>query len=243
MNTVKTFKKSFKFLIRNYNIVLIFVIAVLQAFPTCGQSEDKLGSWYIYNGFFNFTPKYQLFFETQLRTYEVISDPETFFLRPYFNYNFNRNFQLGLGLEYHANWTYEELAEDRVKTEEFRTTLQSMIFHSIDRVNMQHRYRYEFRNVDGSNRQRTRYRVQATTPINKKKMDPGAWFFNVFNEFLIDTNPELAMSQNRFYFAGGYQFNKSLNFQLGYLIISRPTTTHHRLQFFLTHKLFFYEKE
>ena len=68
----------------------------------------------------------------------------------------------------------------------------------------------------------------------------GGWFID--NGFLIDTETKLSLSQYRFYPAGGYQFTKSVNFQFGYLIIARSSATHHRLQFLLTHNIYFYEK-
>lgn len=116
-----------------------------------------------------------------------------------------------------------------------------MLFQKVDRVSIQHRYRYELRNVEGDHLQRARYRIQATIPINNKSIEKGTVFLNTFNEFLVDTEPKLSFSQNRFYLAGGYQLTKSFNFQFGYLIISRSSTVHHRLQFLLTHKLYFYE--
>lgn len=206
-----------------------------------GQSEDKLGSWYIYNGFFNISPKIELFFESQLRTYEVFSNPETFFLRPYFNYNITKHVQTGLGLEYHKNWTYDAIKENKVSSEEFRVTLQTMLFQKEGRVALQHRYRYEFRHVEGDKLQRMRYRIQATIPLTSNSLDPGTIFLNTFNEIMIDTKPGFNFSQDRIYLAGGYQFNKALNLQVGYLAILKPNVVHHRLQFFITHKLYFYE--
>ncbi len=164
-----------------------------------------------------------------MRTWETFSNPENFFLRPYFNYNLTSNIQTGLGLEYHKTWTYDENPNEKVSSDEFRITLQSMLFHKIDRVSLQHRYRYEFRNVDEKKLQRTRYRIQATIPLNNRSMEKGTIFFNVFNEFMIDTEPKLNFSQNRFYVAAGYQFTKSLNFQFGYLTIARESTVHRRL--------------
>lgn len=225
------------------SLSLLILIAISASFNARAQSEDQLGSWYIYNGFFNVSPKVELFFETQLRNWETFSNPENFFVRPYFNYNVTQNFQPGIGLEYHKSWTYAEDPDDKVSSEEFRLTLQTMLFHKIGRVSLQHRYRYEFRNVEGDHLQRTRYRIQATIPINKKSVEKGTFFMNTFNEFMVDTKPKLALSQNRFYVAGGYQFSNSLNFQFGYLIISRTTSTHRRLQFLLTHKLYFYDRE
>ena len=221
----------------------LLFISVILTLPNLafGQSEDKLGSWYIYNGFFKFSPKYELFFETQLRTYEVFSNPETFFLRPYFSYNLNENIQPSLGLEYHKAWTYDEVPENKTYTEEFRVTLQMMIFQNVGRVYFQHRYRYEFRDVSGSKKQRMRYRIQATIPLNNKLIEKGTYFLAFFNEIMVDTKPAFNFSQNRVYAAAGYQLNKSLNLQVGYLAIFKPGKVENRLQFFFTQKLWFFK--
>lgn len=227
---------------RSIKTIFLILVTTITFSESHSQSDSKLGSWYIYNGFFNFSPKLELFFETQLRLWETFSNPETFFVRPYFNYNIHPNFQAGIGLEYHSNQTYAEDPDDRQQSTEYRLTMQGMAFQNIGRVALQHRYRYEFRNISTGNRQRTRYRIQATIPINKKVADKGVFFANTFNEFLIETEPRLQFDHNRFYIAGGYHFTKHLNFQFGYLFVSREETTHNRLQFFLTQKLFFYEK-
>jgi len=221
--------------------LLAFLLFLLISAPGYGQSEDKLGSWYIYNGFFNINPKVEIFFETQLRNYEVFSNPEVFFLRPYFNYNITKQVQTGLGLEYHKSWTYDEVPENKVSTEEFRVTLQTMLFQKEGRVALQHRYRYEFRDVGSEKLQRMRYRIQATIPLTGKAIEPGSIFINMLNEIMVDTKPGFNFSQDRVYLAGGYQFNRSLNLQVGYLAILKPDVVHHRLQFFITHKLYFYE--
>jgi hypothetical protein len=206
------------------------------------QSEDKLGSWYIYNGFFKFNPKYELFFDAQLRTYEVLSNPETFFVRPYFSYNLNENIQPSLGLEYHKAWTYDDVPENKTYVEEFRVSLQMMIFQTVGRINFQHRYRYEFRDISGDKKQRMRYRIQATVPLNSKTIEKGTYLLNFFNEILVDTKPTFEFSQNWVYAAAGYQFNRNLNLQVGYLAIFRTGTLENRLQFFLTQKFWFYKE-
>ena len=221
-------------------IALLFLLVALgkQAFS---QSEDKLGSWYIYNGFFKFSPKVELFFETQLRNYEVFDNPETFFVRPYFTYNINDHLQPGFAFEFHKAWTYDEIPENKIAINEYRMTLQMMVFQSLGRARIQHRYRFEFRNVDGDNLRRMRYRFQCTLPISSENMVQGVFFANANAELMIDTNPVLDVNQNRLYLAGGYQFTDNLNFQLGYLAVFRQATTHHRLQFFLTQKIWFYK--
>ena len=221
---------------------LIICSIVFISNQTFSQEEDKLGSWYIYNGFFNFTPKFELFVESQLRTWEVVSNNQSFFIRAFFNYNLTKSFQLGFSQEYHINWSYAENPDDKLRTEEYSTNLQAILFQAIDRVAIQHRYRYEFRFLDESGKQRTRYRIQLGIPITGEKIKNGVVFATVGNEFLIDTKPALQFSQNRLYAMLGYQFTSSLNFQFGYMYIARSASPNwHRLQFFLTQKLFFYE--
>ncbi len=208
--------------------------------PSFGQEWDKPGSWYVYNGFINFSPKVELFLESQLRTWEPITNIQNLFFRPYLSYNFTANFQVGLGQEYHMNWTYAENKADKVKTEEYRTTLQVMLFHKLDRVSIQHRYRYEFRFLDQAGNQRTRYRIQLGIPITDEKMGKGVVFSTIGNEFMVDTQKELALSQMRSYAMLGYQFSNTTHFQFGYMYISQPSASGlHRLQFFLTQRFAF----
>ncbi|MGB5236872.1 MAG: DUF2490 domain-containing protein [Flavobacteriaceae bacterium] len=224
-----------------YRIYILFGLVLFFAGSVFSQEGDKLGSWYVYNGFLKFSPKTELFVESQWRTYEPIGNTQTFFFRPFFSYNFNPNFQLSLGQEYHMNWSFETDTQARVKTEEYRTTIQPMLFHSIGRVSFQHRYRYEWRFLDEKGKQRTRYRIQLGIPISAPEMAKGVWFTTVGNEFMVDTRPDVQLSQMRTYAMLGYQIGKKTHIQFGYMYISRPRSDNlHRLQFFLTQKFNFY---
>ena len=205
------------------------------------QEGDKPGSWYVYNGFLKFSPKFEIFVESQWRTYEPIDNTQTIFLRPFFSYNFNPNFQLSLGQEYHMNRTFATAEQGMVRTEEYRTTIQPMLFHNIGRVSFQHRYRYEWRFLDEKGKQRTRYRIQLGIPLSAPRMAKGVWFTTVGNEIMVDTKPDIQLSQMRTYAMLGYQISKKTHVQFGYMYISRPDVDNlHRLQFFLTQKFDFY---
>ncbi len=223
---------------------LYLVLVLLLCCLTKGASQEgeNLGSWYVYNGFFNFSPKFELFAEAQIRTWEPINNIQNAFIRPFFNYNINTSLQVGISQEYHANWSYAAMSENRIKTEEYRTTLQGILYQKIDRVSIQHRFRYEFRFLDESGKQRTRYRLQLGIPITNPIITKGVWFATLGNEFMINTKPKLDMSQNRAYAMLGYQLSKSTHFQFGYMYISRPEQDNlHRLQFFFTQKLYFFD--
>ena len=222
-----------------YRILCITTFLTL-GFVTEGLSQegDKLGSWYVYNGFFKFSPKFELFAESQVRTWEPINNIQTFFIRAFASYDLNPSFQLGIGQEYHNSWTYSENAEDKVKTNEYRSTLQAVLFQKVGRVTVQHRYRYEFRFLDESGKQRTRYRLQLGIPISNDTMDKGVWFATAGNEFLINTMPDVDLAQYRLYGMFGYQFSHSTHVQFGYMHIAQSNRDNlHRLQFFLTQKL------
>ena len=228
MNTIK---KNYVF----FGLLILFTGSIL------AQEGDKLGSWYVYNGFLKFSPKTELFIESQWRTYEPIGNSQTLFFRPFFSYNFNSNFQLSLGQEYHMNWSYETETQPRVKTEEYRTTIQPMLFHNIGRVSFQHRYRYEWRFLDEKGKQRTRYRIQLGIPLSAPQITKGVWFTTLGNEFMVDTKPDVQLSQMRTYAMLGYQVGKKTHIQFGYMYISKPRGDNlHRLQFFLTQKFKLY---
>ena len=220
---------------------LLLAFLFLQGSKAYCQADDKLGAWYIYNGSYFVDPKVELFFETQLRFYKPLSNVEEFFLRPMANYYFSPLVFAGLGYSYGNTWTYVEDNEDKERTIEHRLIIQAGFNHKISRTKIQHRYRFEQRWFESGNRQRFRYRLQATIPINGKEMIKGIFFINMYDEIFINAKPELAFDQNRLYLAGGYQFNKTLNLQIGYLYQSRSTANFNRLQFFLTQRLDFYE--
>lgn len=226
-----------------YLFFVCFLLVVLfsQCRKSFGQADEKLGAWYIYNGSYYVDPKVELFFETQIRFYKPISNIEEFFLRPMANYHFSPLFFAGLGYSYGNSWTYDENKDDKERKTENRLILQAGLNHNITRTKIQHRYRFEQRWFESGNRHRFRYRLQATIPINGKIIEKGTFFVNAYDEIFINSKPELSFDQNRLYIAGGYQFNKTLNLQIGYLYQSRATANFHRLQFFLTQKLVFYK--
>ena len=218
-------------------LLTVIGILIVSLQSVSGQEAGKLGSWYVYNGFINLSPKLELFLESQLRTWEPITNAQNLFFRPYLSYNITPDFQVGLGQEYHMAWTYAENTDDKVKSEEYRTTIQMMLFHKVARVSIQHRYRYEFRFLDEAGNQRTRYRIQLGIPITDEKMGKGVVFSTVGNEIMVDTQKELALSQMRSYAMLGYQFSNTTHLQFGYMFISRPSASGlHRLQFFLTQR-------
>ena len=206
------------------------------------KAEDHLGAWYIYNGFFDIAPRFEVFVELQLRNYEVFQNPETYFLKPYFNYNISKNWQAGFSTEFHKAFSYSSEPDLRIETSEFRFALQSINGYRVGKWRFQHRFRYEFRDRTDGNSQRYRYRFQATRPLSGDDMVKGVFFFNTNNELFLNTAPMAEFDQNRLFAACGYLFTDNINLQLGMNMVSNPEGHHFRLQVFFTHRLAFYKK-
>ena len=148
--------------------ILFFTTGTVISF---GQEQDKLGSWFIYNGSFYPNQKVEFFFETQLRLYEPLSNREEFFLRPIINYHFSPVFSAGLGYSYGMTWNYTENEDDKIKSTEDRLIIQATFNQHIQRTRFQHRYRFEQRWLDNGNQQRFRYRLQVTIPLNSTSIE------------------------------------------------------------------------
>ena len=102
------------------------------------------------------------------------------------------------------------------KATEFRLWEQMTINQFLERLKIEHRYRVEQRWVNGIYRNRFRYRLNLTVPLNHAKIGPNTFFISVYDE-LFANNKAPHFERNRFSAALGYQFDKSLSMQAGWL--------------------------
>ena len=222
-------------------IILAFGLLGSMAVSARAQNaEDKLGNWLIYNGTFRFSDHWSMFTEAQVRLWEVASNVNELLVRASAHYNFSPNVMVGLGYLRADSWPFED--GDR-ETIENRLYQQFGLLMSWDRTRFEHRYRLEQRwlQSDGETRYSTRlrYRLQVTTPLNRKSMEPGAIFLNFYDEIFINFDETRVFDQNRLYGAGGYQFTEHSNLQLGLLWQARTSADFFKLQIFYTHNFDF----
>lgn len=228
--------------------LLLFVAALfgmMSATARAQEAEDKIGTWLIYNGTLRFSPQWSIFTEAQLRLWTVVSDPEEAFARVAGHYDFPESpAMVGLGYMINGSWTYPE--GDKSRTEN-RIYQQFGLRQRWLRAHIDHRYRFEQRwrkRADTGTTSfslRARYRIQVTTPLNMKEMDPGAWFLNFYDEIFVSFDNPRAFDQNRLYGAAGRQFTPTSNLQIGLLWQARASADFLRLQLFYTHNFNFHE--
>jgi len=207
-----------------FKSVAVFAVAALvltSPLPVLADDdpEDELGTWLIWNGTLQFTDRWFLFTESQLRSWETTSDFEEFFLRAIGLYQTSEKTWLGLGYSWIKKDPYQDQGEE--------STENRLMYQFTGKQNwrvsvFEHRLRLEQRwietNGDTHYENRFRYRLQYTVPLGKDSIGPRTPFLNFNNEIFIRFgNVDKNFGQNRLYGAWGWQFDRLSNLQLGLL--------------------------
>lgn len=201
-----------------YLICSVFISINVKAQNPVEKAENELGNWLMYFGTHKISEKYSLHYETQLRNYEIISNFNQLLPRVGLNYHIDENSIVTAGYafiptqnEFDKGWGKEMVTENRIWE-------QFILRNSINRVKIRHRYRLEQRWVKAGDitnyKNRARYMLSLKLPISKNEESP--LFISFYDEIFlnISDNP---FDQNRLFAALGFQVNKQMNIQLGYL--------------------------
>ena len=197
---------------------LICIIFISNNIKGQNPAENELGNWLMYFGTHKISEKYSLHYETQLRNYEIISNFNQLLPRVGLNYHIDESSIVTAGYafiptqnEIDKGWGKEMVTENRIWE-------QFILRNSINRVKIRHRYRLEQRWVKAGDittyKNRARYMLSLKLPISKNEESP--LFISLYDEIFlnISDNP---FDQNRLFAALGFQVNKQMNIQLGYL--------------------------
>ena len=205
-------------MIKKIIFYLICIVFISNNVKGQNLEENELGNWLMYFGTHKISEKYSLHYETQLRNYEVISNFNQLLPRVGLNYHIDESSIVTAGYafiptqnEFDKGWGKEMVTENRIWE-------QFILRNSINRVKIRHRYRLEQRWVKAGDittyKNRARYMLSVKLPISKNEESP--LFISLYDEIFlnISDNP---FDQNRLFAALGYQVNKQMNIQLGYL--------------------------
>eukprot|EP00388_Colpodella_angusta_P004929 GDKJ01015672.1.p1 GENE.GDKJ01015672.1~~GDKJ01015672.1.p1 ORF type:complete len:277 (-),score=37.70 GDKJ01015672.1:362-1192(-) len=159
--------------------------------------------------------------------------------RPWLHYQFNPNIRFSLmPLGWIGSNRFKEGSPSAFFSE-IRVSPQVMLTQNFGRVRIDNRLRYEFRwfgqNQDVNNKsflyggdfstttfkERFRYQLKVTVPINHAKMDDNTLYAQTYNELFVNTGEQVAntnlLDQNRVLIGLGYKFNKYLAVEAGYM--------------------------
>lgn len=226
---------------------ILALAVLLSAVPLTAQiDEDQMGAWYMY--FFNARFKEStLGFQgdIQYRNWNLGGDLEQLLLRGGFNFQpkgSKSRFTLGYG-----NITTGTFGEETSTVMEHRIYQEALMPHNpLNRVYLNHRFRYEQRFVENQDfRTRYRYALFMSIPFNKPEVTRSAVYLSLYNELFINGQREIGddrtvelFDRNRTYLGLGYAFTDRLRIQGGWMYQLTDNWKKGQLQLSLHHRIF-----
>ncbi len=211
------------------NKICIFFCFTFLCFKMQAQNspENKLGTWYMYNGSHQLSEKYSLKTMAHFRYYEVTSQFQQEIYRLGVNYAFNPKTNLTLGLSYSTADTEYDISSRNLYEYRFYEDLN---LKSIwGKFTAKHRFRLEQRfihkNIIINQFQNwLRYNLNVSYPLSEK------FSAYVFNEIFLNLNRPETFAQNWTGAGFLYKLNKNIKLKTGYFQIKLPNATLKRLQ-------------
>jgi len=217
----------------------IFIVASLLVlnFSQLNAQSTDLGNWFIYIGNQRFAEKWNWWNEVQHRNYNVAGDLEQLIVRTGIGRNLTEgNNNLLLGYAFIHSEPYTPGSSVKSSVNEHRIFQQFITRQSFGRVFLQHRYRLEERFLPDRFRARFRYFLGLNIPMNKPKMEQGAWYLSLYKEFFLHTD-KAVFDRNRGYGALGYQMGKDVRLEMGLMTQMQETRSRGQFQIALFNNL------
>ena len=199
--------------------ILIFSVFLSNTITSqSSPSEDNLGSWLMYFGTHHLNDKFSIHYETQLRTYETSCNFFQLLPRAGLNYKIDDNSMVTAGYAliptskgFGEGWGNDMVIENRIWQ-------QFILRNKVGNLSIRHRYRLEQRWIEKNDnttyKNRARYMLSLKIPLSKNKDFP--LFLSVYDEIFLNLSDN-PFDQNRLFGAIGFQLNKNMNIQAGYL--------------------------
>lgn len=226
---------------KKYIIVIAVVICNFTNTTAQNRGEDNLGSWFMFFSTNRISEKMSIHAEAQYRTYEFGSNFNQLLLRSGLTYNISDNATVTLG---YANITTDDTftePDGEENVNENRIYQEFVLGNSLGKLKFSHRYRLEQRFIappqgENTTEHRARYFLRVTYPLND------TWFLTAYNEIFINLQNDF-FGQNRLFGALGYNVNKDVSLQMGYLKNDFAVDTFDRFQLAMFIKTDFRKKK
>jgi len=188
--------------------------------------------WFALNSNIKLHKKFGFAFDSQLRFVQNLESYQHYIRNGLEFYITPKLSIVPIGYMYVWNFQYGKQPGAFANNEQ-RIWQQVIYKHNSGKFFFNHRFRMEERFIqkhhsetDGSIAydgfdtyvDRVRYRLQVQIPLNKPKVEAGAWFITVYDEVFYSWGKPVTFhkpDQNRMYAAIGYQFSSKLSIQGG----------------------------
>lgn len=223
---------------KTYISFIIFTLHILLGYSQ-SSPENKLGSWYMFDGTHKVSEKWSVKTGVQLRSFEVTDNINLLFLYTGANYHLNKSILLTLAYCYlDIDRSYALTGETHLY--ENRPYEQISYKHQLLQLPIYHRLRLEHRFLnyrhDHTILNRVRYRIGTKIKLSKTV------FVNLNNEFFANLKDDV-FTENRLVGTFGFNLSKTTNIQLGYMNHKLNGLNLHRLQVGLYLKTDFTKKK
>ncbi len=193
----------------------LFFLFCIYSISLIGQSND-LGSWNILNVKYSLNNKWSAFGEGQLRSLKLYNDFHYYEYKGGIDYKASKALKITLGAGSYQ--TYKEGGDFVLpkNNNEIRIWPQVALSQAIGNINIEQRYRTEFRFTSNGYRNRFRYRLALSYPFGKEKESYKPFQVGISNEIFFTDN-EPYFERNRLLVAFSYKPTKRTTIQIGYL--------------------------
>ena len=174
-------------------------------------AENKLGTWYMYNGSHKLSEKFAIKSMAHFRFFDFANDMQQFIGRIGANYKVNNTINVTLGYAFlNTDVTYDLDGGD---FNEHRIYEDLNIKHKANKLGFAHRIRAEHRFFNSTTGHFLRYQLGLSYPISNK------WSTFLYDEIFFDFDGE-AFNQNWLGFGFTYKTSDALKLKFGYQRIS-----------------------
>lgn len=196
---------------------IIVTLTFLLALPAIAiAQESNLGNWLIYIGNKKLNSKWNIHNEVQYRNYNAIGDLEQLLLRTGVGYNLNEKNNVLLGYGYILSENYLGDSDDKISVDEHRIFQQYITKQTVGSVTLSHRYRFEQRFVENDFKMRFRYFLSLNVPLKNNESGESPFYLSAYNEIFLNSKSSI-FDRNRVYGGLGYNLNKNIKLELGYM--------------------------
>lgn len=182
------------------------------------SAQENFSSFNAVTVSWNFHPKFFIYGEGQIRGIKDYSYTDYYELKGGLGYNLTKSHKPLIGFGRYVNYKNHDLSK-----EEFRVWLQDVLVKNFGIFKFENRFRaeqswiYEPYKSLNSKRNRFRYRLNISVPLNSKKIEQGTVFANAYDEIFFVTPAKPIFARNRFFGGFGYQIDENFGLATGYL--------------------------
>lgn len=186
----------------------------------------------MYFGTHKLTDRFSIHSELQLRLYEPTTNFNQLLPRVGLNYHINDDAMATGGYAYIPTSSFVK-GEREVTSTEHRIWQQFILRNKLGGLKFEHRYRLEQRWIstegDSDYRNRARYRLFFSVPLQNPQVESTHFFLAFYNEIFLNLSDN-PFDQNRLYGALGYKASPLVSLQAGFLRHRAGSLNLNRLQ-------------